>query len=213
MARFALNLISASAALAAANAAQAAADAAQGDADAAQADADTALSNASTADGKAVAAQAALLAGPGVPLLLAPTAITADGTEQAAPFTLSGITPTNGRKARINGVITVRVNDGGADDGERVMTLNANNLIMLRDSDQWTLYAKGDPTVESNGSDADPAGSLSGTLASWFADVDAYPQFGAYGSGDLALFLTPANTKDVIVEFDGTIADAGVSTV
>jgi len=213
MAKFALNLVSAAAALAAANAAQADATQALSDAAAAQSDADTAITNAATADGKAVDAQTAVKTGAGVPLSIAPAAVTADGSSKVHDATIStALTPTSGHKYRVNGVCTVRVNDGGADDGEKVLTVNYNNLILAYTGTTWSLYASGDPTVESNGSDATPAGSLAGTLASWYATVDAYPQFGD-GSGALSLFHTPENTRDVIIEFDGTIADIGVSTV
>ena len=218
MAKFAVNFVPSEADLEAVEtvASAAASDATTALANAATADgkAVTADGKAVTADGKAVAAAEALLAGAGYPLLLAPTSkITGTGSELATVVNMpSALSPTNGRKARINGIITVRVRNSGADAGERILALKIKDLMIVRTSGEWVADVTPDVTFFNNCSDASPAGTVSVALSTFYASQPAHlPLFGP-SSGNLAILHTPVASSEIGLEFDGTIADAGVDT-
>ena len=225
MAKFAVNYVPNNADLeavetvadaAAADAATAIANAATADAKAVTADgkAVTADGKAVTADGKAVAAAAALLAGAGYPLLLAPTSkITGTGSEMATVVDMpSALTPTDGRKVRINGIITVRVRNSGGDAGERILALKIKDLMIVRTAGAWVADVTPDVTFFNNCSDASPAGTVAVALSTFYASQPAHlPLFGP-SSGNLAILHTPVSSSEIGLEFDGTIADAGIDT-
>ena len=218
MAKFAINYVPSNADLEAVEtvANDAAAAAATADAKAVTADgkAVTADGKAVTADGKAVAAAAALLEGAGYPLVLAPTGnITGTGSELSTTVSIpAALSVTNGRKVRINGIITVRVRDSSADAGERILGIKISNMMLTRTAGEWVSDVSGDVSFFNNCSDASPAGTVSVALSAFYASQPAHlPLFGP-SSGDLVILHTPVTAKIVGLEFDGTIADAGVDT-
>ena len=156
----------------------------------------------------AAAVVAYLLAGAGLPLLLAPTApLAGDGAEHHTALALPAlVTPVDGRKYGLGGALTILDGSTGhADSGLVVCTMNFRDVVLLRAGGAWTLEGAGDFTVS--------AGSLtSNTLADYFVTrATDLPVFGD-AAGALALFYTVASGQLVTLTLAAVLRDLGPNT-
>lgn len=140
-----------------------------------------------------------LTPGAGLPLLVAPTAVTGSGAADSLTLSVPAVvTLTNGNKYRIEGRVTVR-----KDDGTLLLAQKVEGAELLRSGGAWSEVSPGDIRL---------LGDAHANVAAYFDAEGKRPALG-YSGANLTLEWNAVTAASFVIEFDGTFADSGVSSV
>ena len=153
---------------------------------------------------------AALLAGPGAALRLAPTHLTGTGSSIETALTLpAGVTLVDAEKYRIDGIIRLNAHGGGRPSIARVAIVGMV-LVYASSGPSWSVDDPGN-VVATTGTDAG-AFHVTDFLARGGDDFvpSELPTIGS-SAGALTVAVTLLNGASADIEFDGLLARQGPS--